>query len=121
MKEDKIREDTRELAFDDIGAAHPPPASLTTDRGTVTYDIPPEQRGHTIVIDCEERSEPGLEHQSVPCCTGAMQASLHQQGRRVLCLTCATVYQYGYKVDYRPDIQRRMMGRRAAPFDIWKR
>ncbi len=31
----------------------------------------------------------------VPCCTGAMHASLRHQGRRVLCLSCRTIYWHG--------------------------
>lgn len=115
-----LREDTKVLALGDIGKAEAPHDTLTTDRGIVTYDSPPEERGRTIVIDFEERSEPRPEHQAVPCCTGAVQASLQQWGRRTLCVACAKVYQQGFRVDCRPDLRRRLQRSRATQLDIWK-
>lgn len=116
-----LREDTKLLAFDEMGGGDPTRDSLTTDRGIITYDIAPKQRGDTIVIDFEELSEPEPKRQAIACCTGAMQASLRQWGRQALCVACANVYQYGCRVDCRPDVRRQMRRRGPEPFDIWRR
>ena len=116
MEKNLLKEDTKVLEFDDVGTEETPSETVTTDRGSVTYDTPPEQRGRTIVIDFEEQSEPEAERQPIPCCTGAMQASLQQRGKRVLCVACATVYQYGFRVERRPDLRRQILGSAAPPF-----
>jgi hypothetical protein len=75
-----------------------------THSGTVQYDMPPPVRGKTITIEFDEMTEPQPE--PVPCCTGAIHASLQFNGRRMLCLGCATIYQYGFKVGQMHGVRR---------------
>jgi hypothetical protein len=80
--------------------------------GTVQYDVPPPVRGKTITIHFDEMVDPELDAMTDPqpgpvsCCTGAINASLELNGRRILCLGCATIYQYGFKVRQMSGVRR---------------
>ena len=109
MVDNRSQEEPKELlAVDDMEeeslplAADPQEAPLTHS-GTVQYDVPPDVRGKTITINFDEMTEP--QPGPVPCCTGAIDASL-QCSRRMLCLGCATVYQYGSTIGQMRGVRR---------------
>lgn len=114
MANGELPEETKVIVLDETGTFVLPPTDESqlntqpTDQGRVHYDTPPGVRGNTITIDFNELTEPQPEPDV--CCAGAIDASRHMNGRRTLCLKCATIYQYGFKIGRAPS-RRRPRGR----------
>ena len=111
---DQLPEETKVLLLDEMGnfipqtPADPKTETPEADQGAVSYDTPPEVRGRTITVDFNEL--PGPQPEPALCCTGAINASLQFNGRRTLCLACATIYQYGFRVGKQSTVRRRPRG-----------
>lgn len=122
MHKDWLKEEDV-LAFDDVVPFNPPPGQsarprampmppgskpvppLTFDRAatddsirhtTGRYDLTPYWSRRAIG-DGRMATKP-RNMEAVPCCIGAMRTSLQFSGRRVLCVSCKTIFRFGHPI-----------------------
>ncbi|WP_089721931.1 hypothetical protein [Candidatus Entotheonella palauensis] len=74
----------------------PSPLRSVADPHHMAHDLPPYWSRRAIN---HAQAKP-YEAERVPCCSGAMRASLQHYGRRVLCLPCKTIYRFGRPIGH---------------------
>lgn len=87
----------RPSAFDKSSMDYP----LRSNSGP--YDLTPYWSRRTT--HHEQPLAQSRQAKPVPCCTEAMRISLQRSGRRVLCLSCQTIYRFGRPIGHAP-VQR---------------